>query len=88
MALEMVVKQERRLCKVKEEHGYFHAWENYSKPLAASPLFDGEPAGVFSKIFGIVEFEDGVRRVDPTEIKFYDEENDMLSVFNRKGETK
>lgn len=86
MALEMVVKQERRLCKVKEEHGYFHAWENYSKPLAASPLFGGEPAGVFSKIFGIVEFEDGVRRVDPTEIKFCDEENSMLSVFNKKGE--
>lgn len=38
MALEMVVKQERRLCKVKEEHGYFHAWEQYSKPLAASVL--------------------------------------------------
>lgn len=85
MALEMVVKQERRLCKVKEETGYFHVWENYSKPLAASPMIGGEPAGVFSKIFGIVEFEDGVRRVDPTEIKFCDEENEMLSVFNGKG---
>lgn len=45
-----------------------------------------EPAGVFSKIFGIVEFEDWVRRVDPTEIKFCDEENEMLSVFNKKKE--
>lgn len=82
----MEVKQERRLCKVKGEIGYFHAWENYSKPLADSPLVGGEPAGVFSKIFGIVEFEDGVRRVDPTGIKFCDEENEILSVFNRKGE--
>lgn len=87
MALEMIVKQERRLCKVKEETGYFHAWENYSKPLvAASPMIGGEPAGVFSKIFGIVEFEDGVRRIDPTEIKFCDEEHDMLSVFNKREE--
>lgn len=85
MAWEMLVKQERRLCKVKEETGYFHARENCSKPLAASPMIGGEPAGVFSKIFGIVEFEDGVRRVDPTEIKFCDEENEMLSVFNGKG---
>lgn len=86
MAWKMAVKQERRLCTVKGETGYFHAWENYSKPLAASPMIGGEAAGVFSKIFGIVEFGDGVRRVDPTEIKFCDEENAMLSVFNRKGE--
>lgn len=82
MAWEMVAKQERRLCKVKEETGYFHVWENYSKPLAASPMIGGEPAGAFSKIFGIVEFEDGVRRVDPTDIKFCDEENGMLTVLN------
>lgn len=84
MAWEMVVKQERRLCTVKGQTGYFHAWENYSKPLAASPMIVGEPAGVFSKIFGIVEFEDGVRRVNPTEIEFCDEENEMLSVFSKK----
>ena len=45
-------------------------------------MIGGEPAGVFSKIYGIVEFEDGIRRVDPTEIKFCDEENAMLSVLN------
>lgn len=80
--LEMQIKVERRLCTVNGEHGYFHAWEPYSKPLAASPLVGGEPAGVFSKIFGIVEFEDGIRRVDPTDIKFCDEENAMLRVIN------
>lgn len=79
--LSMEIKQERRLCTVNGETGYFHTWEHYSKPLEASPLVAGAPAGVFSKIFGIVEFEDGVRRVDPTDIKFCDEENEMLSVL-------
>lgn len=87
MALEMEIKQERRLCTVKGETGYFHTWENYSKPLEASPLVGGAPAGVFSKIFGIVEFEDGIRRVDPSEIKFCDEEHEMLSMFNEHNRT-
>lgn len=85
--LEMEIKQERRLCTVNGETGYFHTWEQYSKPLEASPFFGGAPAGVFSKIFGIVEFEDGIRRVDPTGIKFCDEENEMLSVFNKRGKS-
>lgn len=84
--LTMEIKQERRLCTVKGETGYFHTWEQYSKPIEASPLVGGAPAGVFSKIFGIVEFEDEVRRVDPWVIKFCDEENEMLRVFNKKGE--
>lgn len=81
--LTMEIKQERRLCTVNGITGYFHTWEHYSKPLPASPLIGGEPAGVFSKIFGIVEFEDGVKRIDPTDIKFCDEENAMLSWFNK-----
>lgn len=32
----------------------------------------------WSKVFGIVEFEDGVRRVGPSSIKFCDEENAIL----------
>lgn len=82
--LEMQIKVERRLCTVNGEVGYFHTWEQYSKPLEASPLVGGAPAGVFGKIFGIVEFEDSVRRVEPTNIKFCDEENEMLSVYNKK----
>ena len=63
-----------RACVVRNRTGYFHTWEQYPKLLlAASPLIGGEPAGVFSKIFGIVEFEDGtVERVDPTDIQFSD----------------
>lgn len=83
--MEIEIKQERRLCTVNGETGYFHTWEQYSKPVEASPYIGGAPAGIFSKIFGIVEFEDGIRRIDPTEIKFCDEEHEMLSVFNKKG---
>lgn len=70
-----------RLCTVKGKLGYFHTWEHFSNPLPASPLVGGEPAGVFSRVFGIVEFKDGVQRVEPVEIKFRDEENDTLKMI-------
>lgn len=80
---DMQIEWKTRLCTVNDKLGYFHAWEHYSKPLEASPLIGGAPAGVFSKIFGIVEFSDGVRRVDPTDICFCDEENQMLSEMEK-----
>lgn len=86
MAWIMKIKQERRLCTVNGEAGYFHTWEQYSKPIEASPMVGGHPGGVVSYILGIVEFEDGIKRVEPTVIKFCDEEHEMLSAFNKKGE--
>lgn len=62
-----------RLCTVKGETGHFHTWEHYSKPLPASPFVGGEPSGIFSQVFGIVEFKDGVRRVDPADITFHED---------------
>lgn len=79
----MQIEWKTRLCQVGEKLGYFHTWEYYSKPLGASPLMGGAPAGVFSKMFGIVEFLDGVRRVDPSEIVFCDEKNQMLSEMEK-----
>lgn len=73
----------KRLCRVGDKIGYFHAWEFYSEPLGASPMIGGAPAGVFSKMFGIVEFAEGVRRVDPTDICFCDEMSDMLKERNK-----
>lgn len=81
--LNMTLEWRTRLCTVNGEHGYFHTWEHYSKPLAASPLVGGEPAGVFSKIYGIVEFKDRVRRIEPMNIIFCDEENAALKVFEK-----
>lgn len=86
MAWEIEIKQERRLCTVNGEHGYFHTWEHYSEPVGPSPMVGGHSGGVVSYVMGIVEFEDGMRRVDPAVIKFCDEEHEMLSVFNKKGE--
>lgn len=75
-----------RLCEVGDRIGYFHTWEHFSKPIPASPMIGGEPAGVFSKVWGIVEFSDGVERVDPTDICFCDEGNEMLRVMEEHPE--
>lgn len=79
---------ETRLCKVEGKLGYFHCWEYYSRPVPASVLKGGAPAGVRSGVFGIVEFPDGVRRVDPYAIQFCDEQNAVLCEMAKvqKGE--
>ena len=90
--MDIEVKPETRLCKVGDEYGYFHIWEQYSVPIPESPLIGGTPAGVVAQVFGIVEFADGVRRVQPYEIIFCDEQSDSLAQLNavrgstRKGE--
>lgn len=67
-----------RECEVNGELGYFHTWEHWSRPVESSPLIGGAPAGVISKVFGIVEFKDGIRRVNPEDIKFCDDDHDQL----------
>lgn len=84
--ITMSVSWETRMCKVGEETGYFHTWEHFSELLEASPFMGGHPAGVVSKVFGIVEFPNGIRRVNPTDIHFCDEENAALCLLNEKGE--
>lgn len=84
--LNMELRWENRLCKVNGKLGYFHTWEHYSKPLEASPLVGGAPAGIFSKVFGIVEFPEGVKRVELYEIQFCDEQNDILSEMTKHAE--
>lgn len=82
----MTIKFQTRLCTVDGKYGYFHIWEHYSKPQGANPTIGGAPAGVYSKIFGIVECEDGIHRVDPTNIKFVDEEHFTLAIMNKVKE--
>lgn len=77
-----------RFCRVDGELGLFHTWEYYSEPLAASPMIGGAPAGVFSRVFGIVEFSGEVRRVDPLEIVFCDEKSQMISGMEKAREEK
>lgn len=62
---------ERRNCEVEGKVGYFHTWEHFADTIEASPLVGGAPARQFSRVYGIVEFEDGsVKRVDPAKIIF------------------
>lgn len=77
------LQYERRLCKVKDEFGYFHCWEHSNEQVPDGLTIGPPPAGVISYVKGIVEFEDGVRCVDPTEIEFCDEEHAALSVWNK-----
>lgn len=83
MEREIIIQPERRLCEVRGETGYFHCWEYYATVVDASPLRGGHPAGQISELRGIVEFEDRVERVAPPLIRFCDEENAMLSAFNK-----
>lgn len=77
------IRNELRLCKVKSELGYFHCWEHFSKPVPAGLTIGSPPAGVISYVSGIVEFDDGIRRVDPTEIKFCDEDHAGICAWNK-----
>ena len=85
---DITIKPELRLCKVNlgasyDELGFFHCWEHFSQPIGASPFAGGAPAGVISKVYGVVEFADGVRSVLPEKIKFCDEDNAYLVEMNK-----
>lgn len=84
--LNCEVKWETRLCKVKEELGYFHYWEQWENVVDASPLRGGHPGGQIGQVYGIVEFKDGVRRIDPSQIIFCDEQNAMLCEMAKHDE--
>lgn len=80
--MDIEVKPGTRLCKVDDEYGYFHTWEQYSIPMPESPLTGGAFVGVVAQVFGIVEFADRVRRVQPYNIIFCDEQSDALAQLN------
>lgn len=83
MAWLKMVELPTRLCEVKGELGYFHLWEQCSNVVGASLLRGGHHVG---QVYGIVEFKDGVRRVDPVSIKFCDEENASLCALVKQNE--
>ena len=79
---DIKIRYETRGCLVDGRPGLFHCWEQWSNVVDASPMVGGHPGGQVSYVMGIVEFDNGVRRVDPTLIKFCDETNAILKVFN------
>ena len=84
------IRYETRGCEVNGRPGYFHCWEHWANVVDASPLRGGHPGGQVGQVYGIVEFSDGVKRVDPVKIQFTDEENALLDELEKyiKGEEK
>ena len=72
---DITFRPELRSCTVNGEPGYFHCWEHFR-----------QPTGVVSKVYGIVEFADGVRHVEPSTIKFCDETNACLQAMKKHKE--
>lgn len=80
---EIPIKQATRSCMVDGRPGVFHLWEQFSTVVSPSPMVGGPPGGVISNVYGIVEFSDGVKRVDPINIQFTDEEHSYLSAYEK-----
>ena len=74
----ITIKNELRLCKVGEELGYFHCWEQYGDVIFPGLPAGSNPGGQYSRVFGIVELGDRVMRIEPSKIKFVDEVHDYL----------
>ena len=79
---DITVKKELRLCKANNEFGYFHCWEQYSDVVKPGLAIGSHPGGQYSRVFGIVEFSDSVKRIDPSSIEFVDEDHKFLEDMN------
>ena len=80
---DICVHYEHRMCTVDGRPGYFHCWEQYYDVLSPGLTVGSHPGGQFARVFGIVEFNDGVERVDIHKIKFADDDNAFLSVLEK-----
>lgn len=78
-SFEIPIRVPQRKCVVDGRPGYFHLWEQYSEVVAPSLLMGGHPGRTISRVFGIVEFADGVQRINPCDIKFVDEDHLYLA---------
>lgn len=81
---DIKIRYETRGCLVDGRPGLFHCWEHWSNLVDESPLRGGHPGGQVGQVYGIVEFSDGVRRIEPTKINFTDEDNMLLSMIEKK----
>ena len=81
---DIVIKPELRCCEVDGKLGYFHCWERYRDILAPGLIAGSHPDRQYYRVLGIVEFSDGVERVDPSRIKFNDEENCTLRMMQKE----
>ena len=61
---------EPRICMVDGRPGYFHCWEQYCGVISPGLTVGSHPGGQFARVFGIVEFKEGMECVDIHKIKF------------------
>ena len=83
---DIAIRTELRLCKVHGKLGYFHCWEQYADVIFQVVSNGSHPGGQYSRVFGIVEFSDGVKRIDPSSIEFVDEKHNFLQDMNIHNE--
>ena len=79
---DITIKKELRLCKVGKELGYFHCWEQYGDVISPGLMVGSHPGGQYSRVFGIIEFDDRIERVDPPKIQFVDEIHNFLHEYS------
>jgi hypothetical protein len=78
----ITIQPERRLCEVDGKLGYFHCWEQYAVTVPEiGPLSGGQ----VSRLYGIVEFSKSIKRVNPEDIQFVDEENRDLAALEEEA---
>lgn len=83
---DIAIRTELRLCKVNGQLGYFHCWEQYADVILPGISIGSHPGGQYSRVFGIVEFSDSVKRIDPSSIEFVDEKHNFLQDMNIHNE--
>lgn len=74
-----------RIVNVKGRIGFFHCWEQLRRGavMPNDPYENVCPAGEMMKVLAIVEFENSVERVDPTDVNFVDTMNHELWILNK-----
>lgn len=75
---KFTIAYERRECVVNGKVGYFCCWEQYAEVVEPSLMMGGHPGGQLAAVYAIVEFDEGVRRVNIAEIQFTDEVHESL----------
>lgn len=79
------MKRELRPCFVthpngEQEKAFFHCWNQISRVIPPSIVRGGHNGGQVSRVYGVVEFEDGrVSNVEPHMIAFLDHPFDEYS---------
>lgn len=78
LTYDKLAKSGLRLCVVDDEYGWFHCWENYAEVIEPGIMIGSSPGGQFSRVYGVVEFNNGTERILPGKIKFVDDINSVL----------